>query len=59
MQGEFAQIVNDCMARIIAAGVTDNDICLFCDQIDDPPFALIPPLSTNNSYYRHIVPQLI
>jgi len=29
MQGEFTQIVNDRVARIITAGIADNDVCLF------------------------------
>ena len=48
IQNKFAQMIDDGVARVVAALVTNNHIIFFGEQVNHSALALVSPVDTNN-----------
>ena len=56
MQGEFPFVVNDGMAGVSAALITDHDVVILRQQVDHAAFSFIAPVDANHSSMTHFLP---
>jgi len=53
VQAQFSVTGNDCVSRVVAPVVTDNQVRGGSQRIDNLPFSFVSPVTTNYRYYRH------
>ena len=59
VKGEFPHFVYNCMAGVVAALITHNNIIIACDKVDHAALSFISPVNSDNSAGRHNFPSRI
>ena len=58
MESKLAMLVDDCVAGIAAALVTDHHIVILRQQVHHAAFALVTPVDSYNCAIRHRYPHV-